>query len=140
MKISLVFKVLQIKLGLLAWCALAVAADSNRQGFRDYAPVVSVEPIMETSYEPVTHQSCADPQDLAPAAYQAASTIGEDVRRQIRLSRTRDACETITELERQLQITGYWVTYRYRGRTSRTRLSYDPGPRIPVDVDLTPLP
>jgi hypothetical protein len=32
------------------------------------------------------------------------------------------------------------VTYRYRGYTSTTQLSYDPGERIPVTVSLSPLP
>lgn len=133
-------KVLQIKVGLLAWCALVLAADGDRQGFRDYASVVRVEPITETSHQPATHHSCVDPRDLAPQARQAASTIGEDIRRQIYLSQAQNACQTIIESERQQRITGYWVTYRYRGHTSRTRLSYDPGPWIPVDVGLSPFP
>ena len=140
MKVPVMFKVLQIKMGLLAWCTLALSADGDRQGFRDYAPVVRVEPIMETSYQPVTHHNCVDPLDFAPQARQVASTIGEDIRRQIHLSRAREACQTIIESELQQRIIGYWVTYRYRGHTSRTRLSYDPGPRIPVDVGLSPLP
>ena len=140
MKLSLVFKVLQIKAGLLAWGALALAGSGDPQGFRDYAPVVNVEPIVETSYEPVMHQTCADPQELAPGSYPVASTIGEDIRHQIRLSQARDDCHTVIETDRQARVTGYWVTYRYRGRTSRTRLSYDPGSQMPVDVDLSPLP
>jgi len=101
MKLSLVFKVLQIKAGLLAWGALALAGSGDPQGFRDYAPVVSVEPIVETSYEPVTHQTCADPQELAPGSNPVASTIGEDIRHQIRLSQARDDCHTVIETDRR---------------------------------------
>ena len=126
--------------GLLAWGALALAEGADRQGFRDYAPVLNVEPIRETYYEPVTRETCTAEREPAPGSYPVASTIGEDIRRQIRLSRARDDCHWITETQQQVRITGYWVTYSYGGRTSRTRLSYDPGQRMPVDVNLSPLP
>ncbi len=126
--------------GLLAWGALALAEGADTQGFRDYAPVLNVEPILETSYEPVTRETCAAERDAAPRSHPVASTIGEDIRRQIRLSRARNKCLRVTDLKEQVRITGYWVTYRYGGRTSRTRLSYDPGQRMPVDVNLSPLP
>ncbi len=126
--------------GLLAWGALALAEAADMQGFRDYAPVLNVEPILETFYEPVTRKTCAADREAAPRSYPVASTIGEDIRRQIRLSRARDNCHTVIETQEQVRITGYWVTYSYGGRTSRTRLSYDPGQRMPVDVNLSPLP
>ncbi len=126
--------------GLLAWGALALAEGAGTQGFRDYAPVLNVEPILETYYEPVSRETCAADREAAPRPYPVASTIGEDIRRQIRLSRARHNCHTVIESKEQVRITGYWVTYSYGGRTSRTRLSYDPGQRMPVDVNLSPLP
>ncbi len=130
----------QSSFGLLAWGALVLAGGANAQGFRDYAPVVSVEPIVETSYEPVARRRCGTPGEPATGAYSVAATIGADIRRQIRLSRARSTCHTVIETDRKVRVTGYWVTYRYRGRAARTRLSYHPGERIPVDVRLSPLP
>ena len=140
MKWKTLLIVLRTAAGLLAWGALALAEAADAQGFRDYAPVLNVEPILETFYEPVTRETCAAERQAAPRSYPVASTLGEDIRRQIRLSRTRNNCHWVTETQEQVRITGYWVTYSYGGRTSRTRLSYDPGQRMPVEVNLSPLP
>ncbi len=140
MKLTTRSRVMQTITGLLAWGTLALAHGAEAQGFRDYAPVVNVEPILETFHEPVTRETCGDPRGFAPGPHPVASTIGDDVRRQIRLLRSRDSCHRVTEMQEQVRVTGYWVTYRYGGRTSRTRLSYDPGRRMPVDVNLSPLP
>ena len=140
MKLKANLILLQLATGLLVWGAPALAACADSQGFRDYAPVLNVEPIRETFYEPVMREACAVEQEVAPRSYPVAATIGEDIRRQIRLSRPRERCYTVTETQEQVRVTGYWVTYRYGGRTSRTRLSYDPGRRMPVDVNLSPLP
>ncbi len=132
--------VVQIAVGLLVWGTFVLAAGADSQGFRDYAPVLNVEPIRETFYEPVTRETCAAEPEVASRSYPVAATIGEDIRRQIRLSRPPERCHTVTETREQVRVTGYWVTYRYGGRTSRTRLSYDPGRRMPVNVNLSPLP
>ena len=46
----------------------------------------------------------------------------------------------IADTETQTTITGYEVTYRYRGQVLTTRLSYHPGRRLAVNVDVVPLP
>ena len=68
-----------------------------------------------------------------------AATIGADIQAQRRVWRTQTACKTVTELQSREQITAYRVTYRYRGQTKTTRLSYDPGERIPVNVRVSPM-
>jgi uncharacterized protein YcfJ len=36
------------------------------------------------------------------------------------------------------RVTGYRVAYEYQGRSYVTYTSYDPGPRIPIQVSVTP--
>lgn len=48
-------------------------------------------------------------------------------------------CETRYRAEDQERIDGYRVTYRYRGQTYTTRTDYDPGDRIRVRVDVSPV-
>ena len=47
-------------------------------------------------------------------------------------------CRMVTEYERQRQVDGYRVTYRYRGHEFTTRTDIHPGRRIPVRVRLRP--
>jgi uncharacterized protein YcfJ len=51
-------------------------------------------------------------------------------------TRVEPRCTTRTEYERDEQVTGYEVTYRYRGRTYQTVTDYHPGDRIRVEVDM----
>jgi uncharacterized protein YcfJ len=121
-----------------AWVAAGLV-DAREDGtFRDYAPVVNVEPIIETRYQPPAQRVCDATDTSGPETDPPAATIGEDIRRQIRLRRNQRACRSLQQ--RREHIRGYWVTYRYQGRTYTTRLSYDPGARIPVDISLSPLP
>jgi len=48
-------------------------------------------------------------------------------------------CETRYRAEDEERIDGYRVTYRYRGQTYTTRTDYDPGDRIRVRVDVSPV-
>jgi uncharacterized protein YcfJ len=48
-------------------------------------------------------------------------------------------CETRYRAESKERIDGYRVTYRYRGQTYTTRTDYDPGDRIRVRVDVSPV-
>ena len=45
-------------------------------------------------------------------------------------------CETVNNTEQRLE--GYEVHYLYDGREYVTRLPYDPGPRVRVNVDVHP--
>ena len=108
--------------------------------FRSYAEVLNVQPVVETHYTPVTREVCTEPEAAAREFTALAATIGEDIRHQQRLWQAQRSCSSITEQQPHERITAYRVTYRYRGHTSTTQLSYDPGERIPVTVSLSPLP
>ena len=51
---------------------------------------------------------------------------------------TRDVqrCNTVNEYRDE--ISGYDVRYSYNGREYATRLAYDPGPTMPINVDVRP--
>jgi uncharacterized protein YcfJ len=52
---------------------------------------------------------------------------------------TRDVqrCRTVSDYRDEVR--GYDVRYRYHGREYTTRTNYDPGPTIPVNVDVRPV-
>jgi len=125
---------------LLVFCICGTTGLAVAGAFRSYATVVNVQPIVETHYEPVTRRVCTDPDGASREFTELSATIGEDIRRQHRLWQTHRSCNTITERQARERVTAYRVTYRYRGYTSTTQLSYDPGARMPVNVSLSPLP
>ena len=129
-------KMTQIQILLLAWTVNGLA---NAIEFQTYAPVLSVEPVIETRYQPVTRRVCAEPDESAREFSEVAATIGEDIRSQARLWQQQHRCRNVTEQRASEHITGYKVTYRYGGETQTTRLSYDPGERMPVNVSLSPM-
>lgn len=55
----------------------------------------------------------------------------EPVQRQVQ------TCQTVNELQQRL--TGYQVTYEYRGQSFTALLPQDPGPRLQVRVSVDPL-
>jgi uncharacterized protein YcfJ len=48
-------------------------------------------------------------------------------------------CQTIRSTYTEQRIDGYDVTYRYQGRLYSTRMPYDPGARLPVNVHIEPV-
>jgi len=112
---------------------------ARAEAFQSYATVVNVQPIVETTHAPVTRQVCGEPDSRAHVSSPLAATIGEDIHEQKRVWQTQTACTTVTELQPREQVTAYRVTYRYRGQTKTTRLSYHPGERMPVNVRVSPL-
>jgi uncharacterized protein YcfJ len=125
---------------LLLLCVCGIMAAADAEAYQTYATVVNVQPIMETVYDPVTRRVCTDPDDASREFTEVSATIGEDIRHQNRLWQEHRSCRTITERQARERVTAYRVTYRYRGYTSTTRLSYHPGDRMPVNVSLSPLP
>ena len=125
---------------LLLLCTWGMTAPALAEAFQSYASVVNVQPIVEMIHEPVTRRVCTDPVSAAREFKELSATIGEDIRSQHRLWQARRSCSTITERQARERVTAYRVTYRYRGYTSTTRLSYHPGDRMPVNVSLSPLP
>ena len=126
----------QIQILLLVW---AMSGFANAVEFQAYAPVLNVEPVIETRYEPITRRVCNEPDDAAREFNEVAATIGEDIRHQARLWQQQHRCRNVTEQRASERITGYRVTYRYGEETTTTRLSYDPGKRVPVSVSLSPM-
>ena len=122
---------------LLVWAATLPAVAG---AFRSYATVLDVQPIVETSYEPVSQRVCTDPDREGHKHTEVSATIGEDIRSQISLWQSQRSCTTVTQQRARDRVTAYRVTYRYRGYTATTRLSYHPGERLPVNVSLSPLP
>jgi len=103
------------------------------------APVLAVEPVTETRYEPETRRVCVEPDSRAREFRVVAASIGEDMRQQARQWQQQQHCRDVTEQRAHEQVVGYRVTYRYGGEIETTRLSYDPGEHIPVTVSLSPL-
>ena len=126
----------QIQILLLAW---AVSGRVYAIEFQAFAPVLSVEPVMETRYKPVTRRVCTEPDESAREFSEVAASIGDDIRRQARLWQQQHRCRNVKEQRASKHISGYQVTYRYGGETQTTRLSYDPGERMPVNVSLSPM-
>ena len=127
---------MRIQVLLFTWC---MSGFTHAFDYRAYAPVVNVEPVIETRYEPVARRVCTEPDAAAREFNGVAATIGEDIRRQARLWQQQQRCRTVTEQRAHKDISGYRVTYHYGGETETTWLSYDPGDRIPVNVSLSPL-
>lgn len=50
----------------------------------------------------------------------------------------QERCRTITDTHVEQRVDGYDVAYRYGGRIYHTTMPYDPGRRIPVDVNVRP--
>jgi uncharacterized protein YcfJ len=121
---------------LLAW---AMSGLANAVEFQAYAPVLNVEPVFETRYEPVTRRVCTEPDGSTRKFNEVAATIGEDIRHQTRQWQQQHRCRNVTEQRALEQVTGYRVTYRYGEETATTRMSYDPGERVPVNVSLSPM-
>jgi uncharacterized protein YcfJ len=129
-------RTMQMLVLVCVWGVMHAAAAA----FRSYATVVDVQPIVETYYVPVTRTVCSEPDATAREFTPVATTIGKDIRGQIRLWQAHRSCRTLTENQPRERVTAYRVTYRYRGHTATTQLSYDPGHRLPVNVSLSPLP
>lgn len=53
-------------------------------------------------------------------------------------SRPVERCTTHVSTEYRKEISGYQVTYRYKGQTFTTRTDRDPGSRIPVTISIRP--
>ena len=122
---------------LLLSCAICGLA--NAVEFQAFAPVLNVEPVIETRYEPVMRRVCTEPDESARELNEIAATIGEDIRQQSRLWQQQHRCRNVTEQRASEHIIGYRVTYRYGGEMKTTRLSYDPGEQMPVNVSLSPM-
>jgi uncharacterized protein YcfJ len=124
---------------ILALLAVSLCAMASAEQFQTFAPVIGVDPVYETRYEPVQREVCTEPDASLRSFEEIAPSIGEDIRRQARLWQQQRHCRTVTEQRPREHVTGYRVTYRYNGETETTLLSYDPGRQMRVNVSLSPV-
>jgi uncharacterized protein YcfJ len=115
--------------------------DDDYEREYDFARVLDVQPIVRFETRPVERQDCreqpvrrqraSDPRfeggiiDSVLAAPPAVATQTTTTRR----------CTTYTDYVDAETITGYDVTYRYRGRVYQTVTSRDPGDRLLVQAN-----
>jgi len=130
------YNLIRVQTLLLVWLMSGFAHAVEYQAF---APVLSVEPIIETRYEPFTRRVCTEPDNSVREFNEVAATIGEDIRSQARLWQQQTHCKNVTEQRARGHIVGYRVTYSYGGEVETTRMSYDPGRQMPVNVSLSPM-
>ena len=130
---------MKIKIQRILLLALLISGTAHAVEYQAFAPVLSVEPIIETRYEPVTRRVCTEPDNSAREFNEVAATIGEDIRSQVRLWQQLTRCRNVTEQHAREHIAGYRVTYSYGGERETTRMSYDPGKQMPVNVSLSPM-
>lgn len=79
-----------------------------------------------------------------PVATVAGAVIGAAVghasdrrRRESDDARTETHCQVSHGYVEEERISGYWVTYRYRGETFTTQMDRDPGKFVPVRVTVS---
>jgi uncharacterized protein YcfJ len=68
--------------------------------------------------------------------YQRASSREYVEVERVPVTRNVERCRTVADYRDEVR--GYDVRYRYHGREYTTRMSYDPGPTMPVNVDVRP--
>ncbi len=68
----------------------------------------------------------------------AAGDLGRRHRRPTRVGH-RESCTTSHQVSYERVVDGYAVTYRYRGERYRIEMPYDPGKRIKMRVQATPV-
>ncbi len=66
------------------------------------------------------------------------AAIGSHSQRRERHHHIEERCDTVYDVEWHEEVVGYDVTYRYHGRNYKTRLPYDPGKRLRINVSVTP--
>ncbi len=70
-------------------------------------------------------------------AYYGHNERRVDEYERVPVTRTVERCHTVSEAREEIR--GYNVTYRYNGRDYTTRMPYDPGRTIQVDVGVRPV-
>lgn len=70
------------------------------------------------------------------SGYRRASSYDYAQVEQVPVTRDVQRCNLVSESREEIR--GYDVRYRYHNREYTTRLSYDPGPTMPINVDVRP--
>jgi len=124
---------LSVLLSALCCLHIPLIQAGDARVFQDEARVVRVDPILETVNLPITRRVCERPE---ASKQTPAATIGEDIRS--RESQHRRSCRFVEKMHFQERVTGYRVTYHYAGHKAVSRLPYDPGESMLVNVSLIP--
>lgn len=107
----------KIVLGIAGACALAgLATVASAQVYGDTAKVLAATPVKECRVEPTNGQGVAR---RYPMGY-------------------RTAANEVPAQSAPLARCGYDVRYEYNGRQFSARMPYDPGPQMPVNVEVRP--
>lgn len=126
-------RILALLLPLTVWPVSLPPAAAD--GYRDYASVVKVEPIVSGEYRTQMLRVCQPAAQSEPAV---AASIGAELRQQARRWAQDPQCRMLPKRRYQQRIDGYWVTYAYGGATQVRRMPRDPGKKLPVEVLLSP--
>jgi uncharacterized protein YcfJ len=119
------------KLALAASFLAGFAGTASAQMYGDVARVISATPITERVAVP-RRECLMEPTGTGtvPSGYQRAANDAS-IPRSI-----PPGCETAPEPTDR--IVGYDVRYEYNGREFRTRMPYDPGQQMAVNVEVRP--
>lgn len=81
---------------------------------------------------------------LTVAGALLGGSIGRDLGYQQPQTRTTsrynhgEECHMVQTYHQEQRVDGYNVTYRYQGQTYTSRMDYDPGRRLPIEVSVRP--
>lgn len=70
-------------------------------------------------------------------AHDAVHDARRHAPRRTRVAR-QEVCDVVNRVKREERVTGYMATYRYAGKTYRSRVTRHPGDSIRVRVQITP--
>ena len=85
--------------------------------------------------------SHGDPKVAAVAGGLLGASVGRDIDQRARYNRgllVEGPCRVSNHMETRRELVEYKVAYRYNGRLHYTRMDYDPGEWIKLDVTYTP--
>lgn len=149
---------------LIAGAVIALFATTANAGpgidytSHGYARVVSVEPIVSTSYRTVPRTSCSTVEQRGGSGAVPGAIIGGIVGNNMAKDRAagtavgviagavigehmtegqttlREQCTTYHDKEYYNRINGYNVTFEFDGELRTVKLSRDPGSRVPVKI------
>ena len=137
-----------IAAGLLWGMTVAAGAET----YYEHVPVLDVTPIVEGRGVPVQERICARDERDRRGAWRAvgdvrsgrpqlsiSAAVNEDRQFWAGLSAEEDRCGTVKRYRHRHEIAGYRVEYAYGSERLVTRMDHDPGERIRIRVQLSPV-
>ncbi len=137
-----------IAAGLLWGMTVAAGAET----YYEHVPVLGVTPIVESRRVPVQEQICARDKRDRTGDWTAvgdvrsgrpqlsiSGAVNEDKRFWAGLAAEEERCRTVRRYRQRQEIAGYRVEYAYGSERLVTRMDHDPGERIRIRVNLSPV-